>query len=130
VLFAAVVAAVIAGAFGLGVAQHLSPYGDSDPGTESVQATDRFQAVAERQIDPGIVALVNSGDVRTRAAQQRVGQVEHELRAAPDIASVAGFYDNHDPAMVSREGRSTYVIAYFKPKSDKQLQDDAQRSRY
>ena len=29
--------------------------------------------------------------------------------------------------MVSRDGRSTYVVAYFKPLSDTRLQDDAQR---
>src|SRR6185312_16721583 len=29
--------------------------------------------------------------------------------------------------MVSRDGRSTYVVAYFKPFSDRQLKDDAQR---
>jgi RND superfamily putative drug exporter len=127
VLLATVVVAAIAGAFGLGVANHLSPYGDSDPATESVQATDRFQAAAGRQIDPGVVALVRSGDIRTPVARQRVGQVAHELRTAPDIANVASFYDTHDPAMVSRDGRSTYVIAYFEPKPDKQLQDDAQQ---
>ena len=33
------------------------------------------------------------------------------------------FYDTHDPAMVSRDGRSTYVVAYFKPRSDSQLKD-------
>src|SRR5205085_5478998 len=31
-----------------------------------------------------------------------------------------------DPAMVSRDGRSTYVLAYFKPLSDKALKDVAQ----
>jgi putative drug exporter of the RND superfamily len=127
VILVAVVFAVVAGAFGLGVAKHMSPYGDSDPSTQSVQATDRFQSAAGGQIDPGIVALVRSGDVRTQAARQRVAQVAHQLRVAPDIASVASFYDSHDPAMVSRNGRSTYVVAYFKPRSDKQLQDDAQK---
>jgi RND superfamily putative drug exporter len=130
VVLVAVVVVAIAGAFGLGVAKHLSPYSDGDPATQSVQATDRFQGAAGRQIDPGIVALVRSGDVRTSAAQQRVGQVAQELRTSPDIASVASFYDTHDPAMVSRDRRSTYVIAYFKPKSDKQLQDDAQQIQH
>jgi len=125
VLLAAVVGAVIAGAFGMGVAKHLSPYGADDPATQSVQATGRFEAAAGRQSDPGVVALVRT-DVRSQAGRQRVGQVRHQLRAAPDIASVVSFFDTHDPALVSRDGRSTYVIAYFKPKSDKQLKDDAQ----
>jgi uncharacterized membrane protein YdfJ with MMPL/SSD domain len=126
VLLATIVVVALAGLFGLGVVKRLSPYGDTDPATQSVQATNRFEAATGRQIDPGVVALVRSGNVRTQTAEERVRQVEHELRGAPGIESVASFYDTHDPAMVSRDGDSTYVVAYFKPASDKQVQDDAQ----
>jgi RND superfamily putative drug exporter len=125
VLFVAVVLAGVAGTFGVGVSSHLSPYGANDPATQSVQATNRFQAAAGRQIDPGIVALIASGDVRTAAARQRVDQVTRELRVQPDVARVASFYSTGDPGMVARDGRSTYVVAYFKPFSDKRLSDDA-----
>jgi RND superfamily putative drug exporter len=125
VLIVAVIGAVIAGVFGAGVSSHLSPYGANDPATQSVQATNRFQAVAGRQVDPGVIALVASGDVRTAAARQRVTSVAAELRRQPDVASVASFYSAHNAAMVSRDGRSTYVVAYFKPLSDKHLSDDA-----
>ena len=111
----------------LGGRKHLSPYGANDPATQSVQATNRFQAAAGRQIDPGVVALVDRRQRRTPAAKQRVDQVAAELAARPDVASVASFYDTHNPAMVSRDGRSTYVVAYFKPLSDPQLKDDAQQ---
>ena len=53
VLLVAVIGAAIAGAFGFGVAKHMSPYAANDPATQSVQATNRFQAAAGRQIDPG-----------------------------------------------------------------------------
>lgn len=125
VLMAAVVLAAVAGAFGVGVAKHLSPYGANDPATQSVQATDRFQAAAGRQIDPGVVALISSGNVRTPAAEKRVRDVERQLRAQPDVVTVQSFYDSHSPAMVARDGRSTYVVAYFKPLPDKRLSDDA-----
>ena len=127
VLFAVVIVAAVAGVFGLGVAKHMSPYGASDPATQSVQATNKFESAAGRQVDPGIVALVNSGNVRTAAAQQRVERVASELRVQPDVASAVSYYGTHDPAMVSRNGRSTYVVAYFKPRSDRQLQDDVQQ---
>jgi RND superfamily putative drug exporter len=127
VLFAAVIVAAVAGVFGTGVAKHMSPYGADDPATESVQATNEFEHAAGRQIDPGIVALVSSGNVQSSAARQRVEQVAGELRAQPHVAGAASYYDTHDPAMVSRDGRSTYVVAYFKPFSDRQLKDDAQR---
>jgi uncharacterized membrane protein YdfJ with MMPL/SSD domain len=127
VLLVAAIGAAVAGVFGAGVAKHLSPYGANDPATQSVQAANRFQAGAGRQIDPGIVALVSSGDVRSPSARQRVSEVATQLRDEPTVASVASFYDTHNPAMVSRDGRSTYVVAYFKPLSDSRLKDDAQQ---
>jgi uncharacterized membrane protein YdfJ with MMPL/SSD domain len=127
VLYVAVLGAVVAGVFGSSVASHLSPYGANDPATQSVQATDRFQAATHRQIDPGIVALVNVGDVHSAAAQQRVNQVAADLERGPDVASTVTYYDSHNPAMVSTNGRSTYVLAYFKPLSDSRLKDDAQQ---
>ena len=125
VLSIAVVAAAIAGVFGAGVSSGLSPYGANDPATQSVQATNRFQAATGRQIDPGVVALVSSGNVRSPVARRRVEGVAAKLRAQPDVASVASFYSTHNQAMVARDGRSTYVVAYFKALSDKRLSDDA-----
>jgi RND superfamily putative drug exporter len=125
VLIVAVLGAVVAGVFGVGVAKHMSPYGANDPATQSVQATNRFEAAAGRQIDAGVVALVDSGNLRGAAARARVDRVAASLRA-PDVARVLSFYDTHNAAMVSRDRRSTYVLAYFKPLSDSRLKDDAQ----
>jgi uncharacterized membrane protein YdfJ with MMPL/SSD domain len=127
VLATAGAVAVIAGVFGSSVAQHLSPYGANDPATQSVQATNRFQAAAQRQLDPGVVALVQSGAVDTSAARARVQHVAALLGEGPDVARVLTYYETHNPAMVSREGTSTYVAAYFKPRSDTQLKNDAQQ---
>ena len=125
VLLAAVIGAAIAGVFGAGVSDRLSPYGADDPATQSVQATNRFQAATGRQIDPGVIALVSSGDVRSAAARKRVDTVAAEISAQRDVASVASFYTTHNPTMVARDGRSTYVVVYFKALSDKRLSDDA-----
>jgi uncharacterized membrane protein YdfJ with MMPL/SSD domain len=127
VLLVALVGIGVTGVFGLGVAKRLSPYGATDPSTQSVQATNRYQATTGRQIDPGVIALVTTGDVHGASAERRVRQVEAELRANRDIATVSSYYDSHDPAMLSRNHRSTYVVAYFQPKSDLRIQDDAQR---
>jgi uncharacterized membrane protein YdfJ with MMPL/SSD domain len=127
VLLVALIGAGIAGAFGFGAAKHMSPYGADDPATQSVQATNRFEAAAGRKIDPGIVAIVDAGDVRRPAVRRRVDQVAAQLRSQPEVASVLTFYETHDPAMVSRDRRLTYIVAYFKPRSDQQLQAAAQR---
>jgi uncharacterized membrane protein YdfJ with MMPL/SSD domain len=127
VLLVALVGIAVAGVFGLGVAKRLSPYGDTDPSTQSVEATNRYQAATGRQIDPGVIALVTTGGVHSARAERRVRQVEAKLRASREVAAASSYYDSHDPAMVSRDGRSTYVVAYFQPKSDSRIQDDAKR---
>ncbi len=127
VLILAAIGAVIAGAFGFGVAKRLSPYGANDPATQSVQATNRFQTASGRQIDAGIVALVRSGPVQSAAARGRMAEVAAQLRRQPDVARVLTYYDTHNPGMVSKDGRSTYALAYFKPLSDRALKDVAQQ---
>src|ERR1041385_760308 len=84
VLAVAVVAAAIAGTFGASVAKHMSPYGADDPASQSVQAKQRFEHAAGRQIDAGVVALGRAGEVSAPAAKARVGQVAAQLRAQPD----------------------------------------------
>ena len=127
VLFVAVIGAAVAGVFGVGIAKRLSPYGANDPSTQSVQAMNRYQAVAGRQIDPGVIALVSTGSVHSASAERRVLEIEAQLRSSRDVARVSSYYDSHDPAAVSRDQRSTYVVAYFQPKSDSRLKDDATR---
>jgi uncharacterized membrane protein YdfJ with MMPL/SSD domain len=127
VLLAAVVGAVVAGVFGVGVSNSLWPYSAKDPASQSVKAENRFEASTGRQIDAGVVALVSSGNVGTAGARQRVDRVAAELRDQPDVAQVRSFYTTHNPAMVSRDRQSTYVLAYFKPLSDKALKDVAQQ---
>src|SRR5438067_13065784 len=89
VLYVALAGAVIAAVFGGSVAQHLSPYGASDPASQSVQATNRFKAATHRQADPGIVALVHVANVRSAQAQRRVAQVAATLRSGPDVVATA-----------------------------------------
>ncbi len=128
VLYVAVIVAVVAGVFGSSVAQHLSPYGANDPATQSVQASNRYQAAAHRQQDPGVVALVTTPQgIKSAATEHRVQQIAALLGQGPDVAEVLTYYRTHNPAMVSRDGRSTYVLAYFKPLSDTKLKNDAQQ---
>jgi RND superfamily putative drug exporter len=121
VLLVALVGVAAAGVYGVGVTSRLSPYRDTDPATQSAEATSRYEAVAGRQIDPGVVALVRT------TAEKRVRQVERQLRTSSDVAAVSSYYDTHDPAMLSRDRQSTYVVAYFHPEPDSRIQGDASR---
>ena len=91
VLLVAVLAAAIAGAFGFGVAKHMSPYGADDPATQSVQATNRFEAAARPQDRPR-----DRGDRQRRrrsqprgAAARRAGRRPAARRAATSRAPSA-----------------------------------------
>jgi uncharacterized membrane protein YdfJ with MMPL/SSD domain len=127
VLIGAIVCAIAAGLFGANVSSSLWPYSAEDPASQSVKAGHRFEMATGRQIDAGVVALVSSGSVRSAAARQRVERVVAELRAEPAVAQVKSFYSTRNPAMVSRNRQSTYVLAYFRPLSDKALKDVAQQ---
>ena len=127
VLFVAVIGAAVAAVFGVGVAKRLSPYSAEDPSTQSVQAMNRYQAGAGRQIDPGIIALVNTGNVHSadRRAPRPRGRGAAALQ--PRRRRRVELLRQPRPGVVSRDGRSTYVVAYFQPKSDSRLADDASR---
>jgi uncharacterized membrane protein YdfJ with MMPL/SSD domain len=112
---------VVAAALGGSVAKHLDPYGAEDPATESVRADRLLEGAGYREA--GVVVLVPDAPVSDRATRRQVEEIEHELRARRDVASVRGYYDTGSRDFVSRDGRSTYVIAALKPTDDKQAQD-------
>jgi RND superfamily putative drug exporter len=127
ILPVAVLAAVLAGAFGSGVAGRLSPYGADDPATQSVQARARFEHSARRQIEPGIIVLVDSGNIATTPARRRVERIARTLRHQPNVVAVDSYYSTHDPGFVSHDRRRTYLTVTFRPLSDKAVQDESKR---
>jgi uncharacterized membrane protein YdfJ with MMPL/SSD domain len=122
VIFAAVFF-VVAGALGGGVASKLAPYGDDDPATESVKATDRLEADGYR--DPSVIVLFQNTSPTSSAGQQRIQQVERQLRADPDVARVTGYLETQSRDFVSNNGNATYLAVSLKPTDDKEQQDAA-----
>jgi len=114
---------LVAGALGGGVASKLAPYGDDDPATESVKASDRLEADGYRS--PSVVVLFQNTSPTSKAGQQRIEQVERELRANPDVARVTGYLDTQSRDFVSRNGDATYLAVSLKPTDDKVEQDAA-----
>ncbi len=125
VLMVAVSVAIVAGVFGVGVASKLDPFGATDPGTQSVQATNRYTAAAHQRIEPDVIAMVSVGNAFSSAARSRVARVASTLARQPGVRRVDTFYTTHNPALVSRDHRLTYLSVYFRPVSDKQIQDES-----
>src|SRR3954451_7123703 len=114
---------LVAGALGGGVASKLAPYGDDDPATESVKASDRLEADGYR--DPSGIVLFQNASPTSRAGQQRIQQVADQLRANPDVARVTGYLDTHNRDFVSKSSDATYLAVSLKPTNDKEQQDAA-----
>ena len=127
VLAVAFVLALLAGAFGGGVAERLDPYGADDPDSESVQARDRMEEATGLVPGAGIIALVDTGaPLHSDAARAKAQGVAEDLRAVPEIGSVVSYYDSRNPALASKDGRSTYLVGQFRSEvGDKDAQEVA-----
>jgi uncharacterized membrane protein YdfJ with MMPL/SSD domain len=108
VVIGALVLAVVAGILGGNVASRLGPYGASDPASESAKASDRLTRATGVETGDSIVALIRP------ASAAKAAQVSSALRNDPAIAGVRSYWSSHDRALLSRDGRSTYVVAGFK----------------
>lgn len=120
--------AVACAVLGGGVAERLGPYGADDPGTDSVVADRLLERASGVEPGTGLVAIVRT-DTRpaSAAARQRVGRVASVLRADPEVGRVTTSYGSGERALVSRDGRSQIVAVNFRPGSDSQQQDAAER---
>jgi uncharacterized membrane protein YdfJ with MMPL/SSD domain len=117
----AIVFFLLAGAVGGSVADRLDPYGADDPDTETVQARERLQDAGLRV--PAVLAVIEDAPVADPATRQRVEELEDEVAARSDVASVSGYYDTGSRAFVSRDGQSTYFAVALKATEDKELQE-------
>jgi uncharacterized membrane protein YdfJ with MMPL/SSD domain len=119
----AVIFFIVAGALGGGVASKLAPYGADDPDTESVKAQDRLDEDGFRQAS--VIVLVQGIDPSSRAGQARIAQLEDEVKANSEVASVTSYLNTRSPDFVSKDGDTTYIAVALKPTDDKEQQDAA-----
>ena len=112
IVIGAVVLAVVAGALGGNVASRLAPYGADDPSTDSVQTSHSIERATGLESEPGVVVLISD---QTRA---KVDAVAAKAASDREVGRVATWYQTHDPTMLSKDGRSTYVLAWLKKDAD------------
>jgi uncharacterized membrane protein YdfJ with MMPL/SSD domain len=115
VLAFAVVFALFAAAYGGPVVSLLDTDDDfEDHGSESVLARDAVERATGRSASPDMVVLVRLGaPVDSPQAQEKVARVAQQLRD-PDVAEVVAVRDGEPRELVSRDGRSTYLLAIFR----------------
>ena len=119
VLALTVVTVLAAGAYGAPVVGLLDSDDDfEDHGSESVIARETVERVTGRSASPDMVVLVRLGaPVESRPAQAKIARVASALRD-PDVAQVVAVRDGQPATLVSRDRRSTYVVATFAAGTD------------
>src|SRR5436190_16756792 len=125
VVVTALLASVVAGALGAGVASRLDPYGDDDPATESVQADNRLDSAGFQNL--GLIALVQGADLSSPQTRHRVESLASRISEDPAVGRIADYYTTGSRDFVSTDGRSTYLAVDLKPDDDKARQDAAKR---
>jgi len=119
VLAATVVLVFLAGAYGGPVVGLLDSSDDfEDSATESVHARDAVERATGRSATPDLVALVRLGaPIDQPRAQQKLQRVAEALRDR-DVAEVLAYREGGPEALVSRDRRSTYLVATFRSDAD------------
>ena len=122
VLAGAVALIAVAGVLGGPVVGLLDSDDDfEDPASESVVARDAVERATGRSAAPDLVALVRLGaPVDQPPAQARLRRVTAALRDR-DVAQVLAYRTGPDPGppeLLSRDRRSTYVVATFRSAAD------------
>jgi uncharacterized membrane protein YdfJ with MMPL/SSD domain len=85
-----------------------------NPRSESVVAAGALERAGGGVApEPDVVAVVRPGPpVRSAAGRRALERVAGAMRADPGVARVAA-----DPSAVSRDGRASYVVGFFRPGS-------------
>ena len=108
----------------------LHPFSASDPGSESVTAKELVFEAVGLDPDAGLVAIVDTGaPVGSERAAERVNEVADAIFLDPAVARVQTAYSTGDRAMVSRDRRSSFIVANFATLSDREQRRAAERLR-
>lgn len=115
---AAMAFTALAGILGGPVSTKLHQGGFTNPHSQSEAATRTLVSATGTRTDRNVIALVQIGAIESTPAKAEVARVASTIAADPDMKLVFTFYQTHDPALVSTDGRETLVFGYFKDVSD------------
>jgi uncharacterized membrane protein YdfJ with MMPL/SSD domain len=127
-LVAAVVIVGVAAPLGLHVRSVLKPRGFDVGDSGSARARELVAETAGTDPANNVLALIRLGaPVETTASRRTIASVEARLRHDPAVVAVFDWRSAHNPAMIGRDRRQTYVIAALRPLDDKQQERAGER---
>jgi putative drug exporter of the RND superfamily len=128
VLAVSLVIAAVAAVFGVTVHEHLKPRGFDVPGSGSTKARELVAHASGTDPGNSVLALVHlPARYGTQRARQAIAHVEVRLRHDPAVVAVLDAVSARNPAMISRDRRSTYLVAALRLLDDKQQEDAGKR---
>jgi uncharacterized membrane protein YdfJ with MMPL/SSD domain len=128
VLTVALAITAIAAPLGLNVREHLKPRGFDVAGSGSAKARELIERASGTDPANNVHALVRLGaPLDMPDSQRRIAAVEARLRRDPAVAAVIDAKRAHNPAMISHDRRSTYLIAALRPLNDEQQEQAGKR---
>ena len=104
---------VVAAGFGGSVASILTAGTNNfeDPAAESIKARNLLAHATGVNPEVTVIALVTPGAASPDELRARVEQVARELRKEPEIKQVNTAYNAGVDALISKDGRSSYLLA-------------------
>ncbi len=127
----ALAAVVLAGSALLGgqVEDRLSNGGFEDPASESAVVERELQDRLGFDVDPGMVVLARAHrDVRSKPVRAELERLAADISRDPEVGAVLTHYAG-PPGLVSRDGRSTYLVVNFRMKDLDAVGDATERLR-
>jgi uncharacterized membrane protein YdfJ with MMPL/SSD domain len=125
-LLVAVIAAGLAGSVAKSLKAGLTTF--EDPSSQSAKAGNAFFAGLSVNPDASVIAIVQPrAKVTTPAGRAKVTAVASRLVADPGIATVQSFASSRDPALLSRDHRSTYLFAGLASRSESANRETVER---
>src|SRR5262245_2831444 len=125
---AALIVTAIAAPLGAHVRDHLKPRGFDVAGSGSDKARTAIAEASGTDPANSVLAVIRlPGPYGTPGAHRAVSGVELKLRQDPAVAAVLDASSARNPAMVSRDRRSTYVIAAIRPVNDEEQEATGKR---
>jgi uncharacterized membrane protein YdfJ with MMPL/SSD domain len=128
--FLVVAAACVAASapFGLGVRDQLKPRGFDVPFSDSVKARTLIADASGTDPANTVLALAHLPEPYGQPrAQKAIAAVERRLQQDPAVVRVLDAESMHNPALVGRHRRLTYVVAQLRPLDDKQQEEVGKR---
>jgi uncharacterized membrane protein YdfJ with MMPL/SSD domain len=99
-----------------------------DPASQSVEARRQLERATGANPEISLIALIRPGaEIATPAGAAEVRRVAKVIAADKAVARVLTAFNTGNRAFVSRDGRSSYVVATFAPLSGEHETDAAKR---